>query len=280
MTSDISNFPQRMVEIALADTERRLRLERVQAHGVKFASVCSGIDAAGEACRLLQAALAEVKKSAETWIVPSSFCDIGRAQQEFLKERLRSHPHSPCLFCAIEDRIPAHIQARWGPVPSFLEQGKGSKQEKEDKAAAVKFFKHVAAVLKSSAAETFSADAEAYCSQHHRCCKVRQTRDMPSSVPFPNDETKKENALLLSLGGLPCVAWSKVGLKRGSADPTELSFRVWVAERQEFAECEAEDIFIFENVVDFPQSKIKEELDVSHHIIVVKVDPQDWAWDR
>ena len=77
--------------------------------------------------------------------------------------------------------------------------------------------------------------------------------------------------MVLGMGGLPCIAWSKVGLKKGS-------FIVWLQERRQLAAegVDLEDGFVFENVQEFPsETKMRDELQDSHHIIILKFQPQD-----
>ena len=289
---DVLGYPRQMAAAVMNDAEMRLRLLRNCGGGVKFASVCTGIDAAGEALRLIQSALQESGDLSSSWVVPSSFCDVGKPQQQFLEQLLQKRfPHNfcPCLFAALEERVPQHVQEKCRMTKAIMTQVLSQSPGKQ---VAKSFYEDMARNLREHSAEAFPQNATSYCRTHDDMCRVRQTRAMPtcgSEQPgeslslgsatehgqVPPDKLA-DDALTVGLGGLPCVAWSKVGLKKGASDPTERTFVVWVQERRQLCMEGAEDMFIFENVQDFPaEAKIQAELDSTHHIVILKFDPQD-----
>ena len=84
----VMDFPSRMLQKTMSDNERAARLLQFQEGGLKVKSVCSGIDAPGEALRVLSIALKEVcKKSAEfrdTRPQPGESDDTGDHDRWFL----------------------------------------------------------------------------------------------------------------------------------------------------------------------------------------------------
>ena len=266
----------------------RSRLEQVKNRGVKCSSLCSGIDAAGEACRLIQLAVAEAEQTqaSAAWILPMSFCDHGKHQKAFLQARANALPHSPCVFGALQDRVPAEVKAECG-IGSFKSESKtkgGGKRKgggKADRAEVMAFFEKAASWMKVHGDQAFPATASSWCYQHEDNCRVRQSRDMPSR-PTSHDLQEgpdSHDALLMSIGGLACVAWSKVGLRLGSADVlSEEAYQVWLAERRQWALERVEDMFLFENVPQFPvNEKLREPLKDTHDVIALNISPQDWG---
>ena len=89
-------------------------------------------------------------------------------------------------------------------------------------------------------------------------------------------EEEQSEPLLLGLGGLPCIAWSKVSLRRQGADPSELAFQLWLAGRRQFGLDDVADMFMFENVADFvAEDKIRQPLAETHDVIILGFRAED-----
>ena len=258
-------FPTRLLEQATGAVERRRRLQLFCDEGLKCKSVCSGIDAPGEALRLLQIAQ-RVASSQQPWAVHSSWCDKGAVQQKFLYQRaLEIEKDSrPCLFTSVEAVVPPEVRKKLrcdAPLPV------GSKAEQ---AAAKAFYAELGFRLEELGQQAFPSGHTAPCLVHQQACPVRQSQSMPPGM-------KQEKPLRMCAGGLPCIAYSKVGLQRQSSDPSEIAFQVWVSERKHLALKQEEDMFLFENVVCYPVEKISSRLAETHYIIALPFDPQDRA---
>ena len=239
--SRVMNFPCGLLEKATENYERRLRLARFQAHGLKVKSVCTGIDAPGEALRLLQLALQDkdagvALQPENQWVKKSSWCDKGSDQQKFLLQRAEAYddPLKPCLFTEIEEVVPTDLRHSLG---MFLPPPSKTVVERE---MAVEYYERLGVALRDRADEAYPRLAKSWCRVHQQECTVRQSRTMSDA---------RSDATLNTSGGLPCIAFSRVGLQRRSSDPTEMAFQTWLGERRAWAADNFEDFFMFENTL-------------------------------
>ena len=131
--------------------------------------------------------------------------------------------------------------------------------------AAFKFYEELGQKLRSLGQRAFPLNASAPCQTHLQQCLVRPTRRGVAGA----DPT------CMTAGGLPCIAYSRVGLLRKGSDPTEEAFQVWVSERKQWTLDGAEDMFFFENVTNFPVDKIREVLDETHLIVALPFTPKE-----
>ena len=263
----LHTYPAYLLGKAASDSDRSARLEDFRQATVKVKSVCTGIDAAGEAFRLLQLCQQPVEQGIEllpehAWVVSSSWCDIGRPQQGFLKQRAseRAEGMRPCLFTSIQEQLPRALQKELGLL---VDRSKHSKEQMKS------FHKELALELKQRQDEAFDTDCTAPCLVHQKACRVQQTRSCGSQTP------PKE--VLMSAGGLPCVAFSRVGLQEKDAHVSEAAFQAWIAERRYLAATGREDFFFFENVQNYPISKVTDPLAQTHKLVVLPFSPQDCA---
>ena len=265
----VLDYPTRLLQQATGDYERRTRLQLTCDSGLKLKSVCSGIDAPGEATRVLQ--LAQQQATGQSrWVVQSSWCDIGNMQQQFLCERaLEFEEHlRPCLFQSIEDHVAPDVRQRLG-----FSKPRPPPKSKAEQQAAMEYNEALGPQLNEARQEAFPEHHAAACLIHERRCCVQQDRVMP-----PGMLDKGANPLVGVAGGLPCIAYSKVGLMRKTGDPTEVAFQVWRSERKHLASEGREDFFLFENVQGYPiEEKIAQEMQDTHHIVTLPFSPKDCA---
>ncbi|CAE7244197.1 unnamed protein product [Symbiodinium sp. CCMP2456] len=275
----VLGYPDHLMKTCMEDYERRAHLEAMRLSGLKFMSVCSGIDAAGEALRLIQAAWKKADPgSPESWVTKTSFCDSGKEQQNFLVmlaelQELQTGC-SPCVFTSIESRVPGDFcsEILQSPVP------KSKAKARQSGGLTAADFEKLAKELEERPAEAFPRDARAHCLVHDQQCLVRPVRGggAPSTLVETGASEDRPESFVMSAGGLPCVAWSKVGLRQAGGHISERAFQVWLAERRQWALDGCEDMFLFENVVEFPaREKIQDPLLETHHVIVLRLDPQD-----
>lgn len=271
LTSDTPNsyvrdFPVHLLNKATRDPENRVRLQFFKDAGLKVVSLCSGIDAVGEALRLLQLAMQESAGHADEdtdvdwWVVKGSWCDSGSAQQAFLLARagqMQSHLR-PCLFQSVEDMVPHGVREELGMLTP------PACGNREQKAAAVNWYQKVGQALTEKGPLAFPKEHQAFCLVHEQQCHVRQSRCMPAGMV-------QTNPVLMHCAGLPCIAYSKVGLRRQGADPSEMAVQVYLSERQQ----SPEDFFLFENVTLFPYEKIEAKLRDTHHLVPLSFGPKD-----
>ena len=268
----VMDFPSHMLQRAMSSNERATRLAQFQEGGLKVKSVCSGIDAPGEALRLLNIAQNQAavllghsdSGDAKSWVAFSSWCDIGQLQTQFLSARAECFAEGcrPCLFRALEEHVPDEIRHE---LEMHVQLPLGTAQEQK---SAFLFYKELGEKLRAKGHAAFPRDATAPCLTHLKRCPVRQSRVMPSG-------TAGVDPTLMTAGGLPCIAYSRVGLLRKGSDPTELAFQVWVSERKQWASDGSEDMFLFENVQTFPLEKIQQPLQDTHIIIPLSFTPKD-----
>ena len=172
---DVINYASEMTSAMMTDSEMRLRVLQNCSAGVKVASVCAGIDAAGEAFRLIECALAQSGAVRAGWFVPTSFCDVGKAQQQYLDKHAQGLPCNPCLFGALEDRWPLEVQMKCGLKDTYGSKGSAAAVKK----AALSFHKEMAEKLQVHSAEAFPSSATSYCICHDQERQVRPNRSMP-----------------------------------------------------------------------------------------------------
>ncbi|CAE7729413.1 unnamed protein product [Symbiodinium sp. CCMP2592] len=262
--SYVRDFPRHLLSKATRDADNLARLQFFKDAGLKVQSVCSGIDAVGEALRLLQLAMQESAEEGshdgDWWVVKSSWCDSGAAQQAFLlarAEQMDGHLR-PCLFESVEAMVPGNVQEELGMLtpPACA--------TRDEKTAAATWYHQLGLSLTEKGSLAFPAGHQAFCLVHQQQCHVRQSRCMPAGV-------LKTNPVLMNCAGLPCIAYSKVGLRRQAADPSEMAVQVYLSERQQCLE----DFFLFENVTLFPYEKIEEKLRDTHHLVPLTFGPKD-----
>ncbi|CAE7807030.1 unnamed protein product [Symbiodinium sp. CCMP2592] len=267
----VRDFAVSLLSKATRNAENRDRLQYFKDAGLKVQSVCSGIDAVGEALRLLQLAMQENAGHAEAaeetdgddgdlWVVKSSWCDSGAAQQAFLLARadqIDGHLR-PCLFQSVEDMVADSVREELGMLTT------PACANREQKTAAAAWYQQLGISLTEKGPLAFPAEHQAFCLVHKQQCQVRQSRCMPAGM-------LKTNPVLMNCAGLPCVAYSKVGLRRQAADPSEMAVQVYLSERQQCLE----DFFLFENVSLFPYEKIEQKLRHTHHLVPLTFGPKD-----
>ena len=264
----VRDFPVHLLSKATRSPDNRHRLQLFKAAGLKVQSLCTGIDAVGEALRLLQLAMQESAAEREEtdgdggdwWVVKSSWCDSGAAQQAFLLARadqMDAHLR-PCLFQSVEATVPYSVQEELGMLtpPACA--------SRDEKTAAAAWYHQLGLSLTEKGPVAFPAEHQAFCLVHKQQCNVRQSRCMPAGV-------LKRNPVLMNCAGLPCIAHSKVGLRRQAADPSEMAVQVYLSERQQCLE----DFFLFENVTLFPYEKIEEKLRDTHYLVPLTFGPKD-----
>ena len=268
MVDLIADYPSVLLEKALHLPHGLFCLRRHVGRGVKITTQYSGIDAPGEGARLICNALTKARLRTETSSPPlvlASHCDKGKEQQKVLVALARETPGvSPCVFRDLESFLnrevsDAILQPKHRPPASH---------PKECEAYHVA----VSQRLKDHARAAFPVDGTAWCLVHERHCSCRAHRSMTDPV----SSSKSQSALIMSIAGTPCIAWSGVGARQGSAHWSELPFQIWLAQRRQLALEGAEDFFVSENVKFFPaEQKIKEELAPTHQVVIVRFSPKD-----
>ena len=174
----LRTYPAYLLGKAASDSDRSARLADFRQATLKVKSVCTGIDAAGEALKLLQLCQQPVEQGTEllpehAWVASTSCCDVGRPQQGFLKQRARERAEGmrPCLFTSIQEQLPRALQEELGLL---VDRSKHSKEQMKP------FHKELAFKLKQRRHEAFHIDCTAPCLVHRKACRVQQTRSCGS----------------------------------------------------------------------------------------------------
>ena len=146
-------------------------------------------------------------------------------------------------------------------------------KSKAEQQAAMEYNEALGPQLNEARQEAFPEHHAAACLIHERRCCVQQDRVMP-----PGMLDKGANPLVGVAGGLPCIAYSKVGLMCKTGDPRQVAFQVWRSERKHLASEGREVFFLFENVQGYPiEEKIAQEMQDTHHIVTLPFSPKDCA---
>ena len=154
------------------------------------------------------------------------------------------------MFTSIESRVPGGFcsEVLESPTP------KSKSKAKQSGGLTAVDFEVLAKELAARPAEAFPRDARAHCIVHDQHCFGSASAGGRSTLSFGRDSTGAsdqdgQESVVMSAAGLPCVAWSRVGLRQAGGHISERAFQVWLAERRQWALDGCEDMFLFENVV-------------------------------
>ena len=82
---------------------------------------------------------------------------------------------------------------------------------------------------------------------------------------------------MLNTASTVCVAWSKAGLREGSAHKEDVCHAVWLAER--FARASEEAVYFHECVCEYPIEKQSNVLEKTHSVLTLpNVKPDMFGW--
>ena len=173
------------------------------------------------------------------------------------------HLVQPCVFGDLMDRVPSEHRKK---LTRLVSSADGS-NDAELYADATKY-------IQQHSGDIFGPLVECDCLVHKKKCRVHPSRDSFVRHIDPPEEMRKP--LVFNMAGTTCVGWSRVGLRKRHADPSELFHSVWLEERRASAFRNIEDAFWSECVTTYPAAtKLQQELSGTHEVIFVHCSPED-----
>lgn len=272
------NWPEDHLRTIIAHKDRCSRLQAVVRRGIVNTTDYSGMDSPREVCFMLEHAM----RAEFAWggSVPRPLlrfirsCDWAKVPQGVLVQMSTElDSRQSCVFPSLEARLPNEASALLDSMQPVLNAGstglpKKSTVDPDMIALAQSAYTEMATWLERNGQWVFNKDAVSDCLVHNKKC--------PATPPLPRD---MPSALRVNWAGTTCTGWTAVGQQLRFADPSERCHAVWLAERQQKALDNTEDMFFQENVPKYPfKEKLREPLHDTHDIIRVVVGPEDLGW--
>lgn len=90
------------------------------------------------------------------------------------------------------------------------------------------------------------------------------------------EEPEQRQCLIVNTASTTCIGLSSAGRQQHQADPSEKEHAIWLEERRHLASTGREDMFMAENVREYPaHAKLVTDLHETHHILHIRASPQD-----
>lgn len=265
-----------------ASRSRRERFSRVVRRGVRHHGDFSGMDFAGEGFYAVGRSIQELLNIPDVFLSVRT-CDWGKLQQAALMARPEVETHGACVFGDILDRLPANARGFIAAMtPGDAEDNDKSLEE------VAQAHREVEQWLIANHQFCFPTDAMSWCTSHGCYCPVSRP-EVADETAFRQPTKRRKCAtpwyrrrqerppLVLNTASTVCVAWSKAGLREGSAHKEDVSHAVWLAER--FARASEEAVYFHECVCEYPIEKQSNVLEKTHSVLTLpNVKPDMFGW--
>lgn len=280
--SELMEWPTYIIQQVVQDEERKKRLFAFLRRGVAVTSSYSGMDAPREI--LAQIAVA-MRTSFNFWpqIRHIHSCDLAGHPQTILCWLAREVDSSQsCVFGNLEDRLPQEARNH---LDSLAPDEKASPERK------IEAYKQMWTYLHSHRKAFFQEFATSLCSVHNRQCRI-----IGSDTCFPDMDSQGSmqgspgssyshapspagKEVRVEFAGATCKGWSYAGGRAQFAHESERPHAVWLCERLCRSEQNLEDMFFQECTVAYPvQTKLREVLEDTHEVLMVKTGPELQGW--
>jgi hypothetical protein len=196
----------------------------------------------------------------------SRSCDCGTTQTEFLLRVARELDHGrPCHFRDIMDRLPAagkeHILAA---IPN----------KKASAAVRSAAYADMKEWIEMNRSWLFPVDATCWCEVHQQQCAVRPLVDGDDSV-----DNRLIRPIQINAAGVCCQGWSTEGAGNASGHSSEAPHAVWLQERKEFFDRQAEDLLFNECTPRYPaEQRMKAKFGDGVFVLSTTTGPELFGW--